>query len=245
MKKFSDKRALTTSKERIWAEKRDALLEKISGRMVSESPFVYMDRRLVSQTIAKIKIFEVIREVQGSVIECGVHRGNGLMLFNHLSSTFSPVGFNRKIIGFDTFTGFTGVSHNDSSGINEGDMGDVSLDQLVEWIELQQENNLISHIDRVELVVGDARETIKRYFVENPHTIVALLYMDFDLYEPTRAALETIVPNMPKGSVIAFDQLNQKKWYGETAAVKEFFDIRRLKLNSFEFEPHISYVILE
>ncbi len=245
MKKFTDPRALTTSRERIWAEKRDALLEQTSGRTVSESPFVYMDRRLVAQTIAKIKLFEKIREIQGSVIECGVHRGNGLMLFNHLSSTFSPVGFNRKIIGFDTFNGFTGVSHSDSPGIMQGDMGDVSLDQLNEWIELQQENNFISHINRVELVIGDARETIKKYFVDNPHTIVALLYLDFDLYEPTRAALETIVPNMPRGSVIAFDQLNQKKWCGETVAMKEFFDIRKLKLNSFEFEPHISYAVLE
>ena len=36
-----------------------------------------------------------------------------------------------------------------------------------------------------------------------------MLYLDFDLYAPTKAALETFLPRMPKGAILAFDELNQ------------------------------------
>ncbi|OOK77110.1 putative dTDP-6-deoxy-L-hexose 3-O-methyltransferase [Mycobacterium kansasii] len=47
---------------------------------------------------------------------------------------------------------------------------------------------------------------------DNQHTVVALLYLDFDLFEPTLAAIRTFLPRMPKGAVLAFDELNQKYW---------------------------------
>jgi hypothetical protein len=203
-----------------------------------------MDRRGFAQSIAKIKIFEMVKNVQGSIVECGVHRGNSLMLFSHLCSVFNPVGFNRKVIGFDTFTGFTGLSEIDPSEIKIGDMSDVNYNHLKTWTDFQQKNNIIPHINRVEIIKGDALITIKEYFKNNSHSLVSLLYLDFDLYKPTLCALENIVPNMPSGAIIAFDQLNQKKWSGETAAIKEFFKLNDLKLRVFDFEPHISYVII-
>jgi hypothetical protein len=43
---------------------------------------------------------------------------------------------------------------------------------------------------------------------DNPHILISLLFLDFDLYKPTRVALEELVPKMPKGAVIAFDELD-------------------------------------
>ena len=48
-----------------------------------------------------------------------------------------------------------------------------------------------------------------------------MLYLDFDIYEPTLTALENFLPRMPKGSVIAFDELNNPDWPGETMAFLE------------------------
>jgi Macrocin-O-methyltransferase (TylF) len=244
MKKFVDKRSLETGHEKDWAKLRSEYLKSVDSLSVADSPILYMDRRLFAQTIAKIKLFEISKNVQGSIIECGVHRGNSLMLFMHLCSVFSPMSFNKKIIGFDTFEGFADISPLDPPGINPGDMGDVDFELLSSWIEMQQKNNTIPHVPRIELVRGLAEETIPTYIEKNPHLLVSFLYMDFDLYAPTLLALQQIFPLMPKGSVIAFDQLNQRKWHGETLAIKEFFSINNLKLQVFDFEPHISYAVV-
>jgi hypothetical protein len=71
------------------------------------------------------------------------------------------------------------------------------------------------------------------------------LYLDFDLYEPTRLALEQFVPRMPKGAVIAFDQLNQRHWPGETRALLDTLGVRSLRLQRFPFQPQISYAVLD
>jgi hypothetical protein len=71
-------------------------------------------------------------------------------------------------------------------------------------------------------------ETIPIYVKENPHLIIAMLYLDFDLYEPTKVALENFLPLVPKGGIVAFDEVNSKKWAGETIALKEVLNINNL-----------------
>ena len=46
---------------------------------------------------------------------------------------------------------------------------------------------------------------------------------------------------MPKGALVAFDELNQKRWYGETVAYLEKFSKNKVELKQFNFEPSISY----
>ena len=72
-----------------------------------------------------------------------------------------------------------------------------------------------------------------------------MLYLDFDLYEPTKAAIEAFLPRMPKGSVLAFDELDQQSWPGETLAVLETIGIRNLRIQRFAFASALSFVVLE
>jgi hypothetical protein len=199
----------------------------------------------VAQALTRIKLFETIAEVQGAIVECGVHRGNSLMLYYHLSSILEPVAFTRKVIGFDTFEGFPAVSEKDPEGVFVGGMRDTDYSHLKKWVDLQDLNRSISHIEKVQLVKGDARKTIPRYVKENPHLIIALLYLDFDLYEPTSVALENLLPLVPKGGVVGFDEINQAKWQGETIAMKERISIADVRLKKFYFDPHVSYYIVE
>jgi hypothetical protein len=75
--------------------------------------------------------------------------------------------------------------------------------------------------------------------------MVSLLYLDFDLFAPTKAAIETFLSRMPKGALIAFDQLGMKQWPGETLALLETVGIRNLRIERFAFQPQISYAVLE
>ena len=71
------------------------------------------------------------------------------------------------------------------------------------------------------------------------------LYLDFDLYEPTKVAVETFLPRMPKGAILAFDELNQAAWPGETLAVLETVGLRSLRVQRFPFTPALSYAVLD
>lgn len=75
--------------------------------------------------------------------------------------------------------------------------------------------------------------------------MVALLFLDFDLYEPTKLALETFLPRMPRGAVLAFDELDDAAWPGETLAVLDTIGIRNLRVERFPYMSQLSYAVLE
>ena len=92
---------------------------------------------------------------------------------------------------------------------------------------------------------GDIAETAPNYLDENPHLVVSMLYLDVDLYEPTKVMLETFVPKMPKGGIIVFDELNAKMFPGETVAVDEVLGLKNLNIKRFSFDSYVSFAILD
>jgi hypothetical protein len=209
---------------------------------------LYAPRADISRFLAKAEIFQKVLEVPGHIIECGVHRGGGLLTWAQLSSIFEPLSHTRRIVGFDTFSGFPSVSERDGrySRVQVGEMAvPEAPNDLQEAIRLYDLGRPISHIPRVELVVGDALQTMPEYVEQNQHLLVALLYLDFDLYDATVAAIETFRPRMPRGAVIAFDQLGLKQWPGETRAVLDALGITNLNIRRFPWQPQLTYTILE
>lgn len=88
-------------------------------------------------------------------------------------------------------------------------------------------------------------QTIPSFVGDHPHLLVSLLFMDFDLYEPTRVALEHFVPRMPRGAILAFDELDNPMWPGETQAVLEGLSLRNLRLQRLEWDPYIAFAAIE
>ena len=232
------------SSEVEYRKERLEMFAQMSASDVAEAPFVYLDRQLVTLILTRIHLFEKIINVHGSIVECGVHRGNSLMLYQHLSTILEPSNFNRKIIGFDTFEGFPSVTKHDPDGV-VGHMQNTDYDHLTKWVALQDKNRTIGHIPKVELVKGDAIKTIPQYVKDNPYLIVAFLYLDFDIYEPTSVALKHLLPLVPKGGVVGFDEAGQKRWQGETVALKENISLSGVRLQRFHYDAHVSYYVVE
>ena len=101
----------------------------------------------------------------------------------------------------------------------------------------------MGHINKVELVKGDAVKTIPKYVKKNQSLIIRLLFLDFDLYKPTIVALKNLYNLVPSGGIVAFSELGLEKWVGETIAFKEFFKDKKVKLKKFEYDPYQSYFI--
>tara|TARA_B000000475_G_C15838624_1_gene382955 strand:- start:107 stop:706 length:600 start_codon:yes stop_codon:yes gene_type:complete len=195
------------------------------------------------------EIFKKILKTKGSIIECGVNQGFGVMSWVKLSSIMEPVNLTRRIYGFDTFEGFPNLSEKDiskeSKHIKTGDLSAGAYDELNELIKTHDGTRFLGHIEKVKLVKGDAVKTIPKFISENPHLVVSLLFLDFDLFEPTKIALDHFFPRMPKGSIIAFDELDNPLWPGETQAMIEFFKEKRLKIKRFEYDPYIGYAVVD
>jgi len=210
---------------------------------------LYTPRQDLTNFLVRYEIFKRVLEIQGSIIECGVLRGGGLMAWAQFSAILEPTNHQRRIVGFDTFSGFPKLSKRDRSSESDqarpGGLAVDSYEHLQHCIELYDMNRFIGHIPKVEMVRGDAAKTIAQYLKENPQLIVSLLYLDFDIYEPTLAALKHFLPRMPKGSVIAFDELNLKDWHGESIAVLESLKLHEYRIERCSFGSVISFAQIE
>lgn len=200
--------------------------------------------------LARSRIFERVLSVPGSVVECGVFGGGGLMTWAALSAILEPLNHVRRVIGFDTFEGFVRTTAKDAPAAANpaaaaGALAGDPAEDIARSAAIFDIYRPLGHIPKVELVKGDALSTIPAYLAENPHLVVSLLYLDFDLYEPTKCALEQLVPRMPKGAVIAFDELNHRAWPGETMALVDTLGVRSLRLERFTFQPQISFAVLD
>ncbi len=195
----------------------------------------------LSRFLARYELFKLVANVKGSICECGLKSGAGFMQWCQLTRMLDPIGVNRAIIGFDTFEGFPSVTDKDGSFPKVGDLSDTTVEELTCCIKLHFG---FAVPDNIVTIKGDFMETGDVFVKDNPHCILALLFLDFDLYEPTKKAIELFLPRMPKGAIIAFDEINNRRFPGETLAVLETIGIKNLELKTFPFNPDVCYHIL-
>lgn len=207
----------------------------------------YVRRQKMTRLLSLYELFKLVLPVKGSIIECGVHHGFGLAAWHHFSSILEPNNLNRRIYGFDTFEGFTGITEKDAGARykpREGDLFAASKEELENLFAIHDDNRFLGHIPKVKLVQGDIRQSAPAFLDENQHLLVSLLFLDLDLYEPTKVALDTFAPRVPRGGVIAFDELDNPIWPGETSAMLEYFQEKKLEIRRFEFDPYIGYALV-
>jgi hypothetical protein len=213
----------------------------------------FVPRQSLALFLARNEIFKNLLGVHGSIIECGVFLAGGLFTWAQLSAIYEPINHNRKVVGFDTFEGFPSIEAADQSNDRdslaiqkiEGGYCFSGIGELRQGIELFDLNRPVGHIEKIQLVPGDATVTIPKFIEENPHIVVSCLHLDFDLHSPSVTALRHFLPRMPRGAMLVFDELNHSDWPGETLAVLEEVGLRRLKICRFSYTPQLSYAILD
>ena len=208
----------------------------------------YVRRNHLKRFLAMYELFKLVMPVKGSIVECGVFRGFGVMTWAKLSAMLEPENLTRRIYGFDTFDGFPTIGNKDKSDFANPEIGDLrssSFDELQQLLIEYDRDRFLGHINKVELVKGDIVKSAPAFVESHPHLVVSLLFIDCDLYDPTKAALETFLPRMPKGAVVAFDELDNPIWPGETLAALDSKALSGLRLRRFEWDPYISYAIIE
>lgn len=125
---------------------------------------------------------ESCRPVEGAAIEFGVWRGETLRLIARAA------GPSREVVGFDSFEGLPD-----------------------DWGKLLPKGHFRTSVPdfasepNVRLEIGRIEDTLPR-FLERESGPFALVHIDCDLYNTTRFVLERVLPRMPRGAVLVFDE---------------------------------------
>ena len=207
---------------------------------------MYLTPQTLSRVLYMDFLYKQILDVQGIIIEFGCRWGQNLSLFTALRGIYEPFNRLRKVVGFDTFSGFPSPGPFDGDRLAAGDYATTPgyESYLAEILKHQEQESPLSHIRKFEIHKGDAVSTLTAFLDNNPQTVIALAYFDFDLYEPTKVCLEAIRPYVTKGTVIGFDEVNDGTTPGETVAVREVLGLDRYALKRFPSNARTSYLVV-
>jgi hypothetical protein len=204
---------------------------------------LFLRRVSFSRFIALYEIFKLTKDMPGFIVECGVFKGQSLGLFRQLLEIYSHGDSLKKIIGFDTFSGFVGLSSEDgppdstrAKAVGGWDASNF-LTHLESLLDVMQIDSYMPRVKRVELVKGDVSLTIPKYVADNPGLRISLLNLDLDLFEPTTVALQHLFPLVVQGGVVIFDEYGMPGFPGESAAAEKYFGNALPVLTKFNFSP--------
>ncbi len=199
-----------------------------------ENLHLFISPQQMRRILFLYEVYKQIVTVPGVIMQFGVRWGREMALFESLRTTFEPFNHSRKIIGFDTFSGYQGVDSKDGGHkvMQDGNLTTTSNyeDELEKILTLREQLSPIPHVKKFQLIKGNAEETLEKYLEENPQTIISLAHLDMNLYRPTKKCLELLKPNMPKGAIVIIDEVNLDMMPGETIALKEVFGINKIRL---------------
>lgn len=210
---------------------------------------LFVKRQDLTKQLFFNDIYSKIENVHGVIMEFGVRWGQNLVTLNNLRGIHEPFNHSRKIIGFDTFSGFEKVDSKDGNHdiIKEGAFSVTeNYDEYLENILKYHESECpLSHINKNTIVKGDASVELEKYLKAHPETIIAFAYFDFDVYEPTKKCLELIQPYLTKGSIIGFDELNDPQFPGETVALRETLGLNNVAIKRSKYSGIQSFIEID
>jgi len=177
---------------------------------------LYTRSGLLVKFLLLADLYKRAMKVPGIMCEAGVWYGQNLVLLENLRAIYEPFYKQRKIVGFDSFEGYSEGKFSNTTLYSTGIRYKKYLERL---LQCHAQMNVYGHQPCPhELVVGDVRETAPRYFRDHPAETVALAILDMGPYFPTRAVLKAIKPRLLPGSLVLLDEFTMADEPGEAKA---------------------------
>lgn len=210
----------------------------------------YVRTNEFTRVLTFIHIYNLIKEIQGSILQVGVLEGNTMFSFAHLQENYEPRNYISKIYGFDTYgiDDYKDVTAVDGEYLNSNvkTIPKVSsLENLQKSVELFNRSRLFNQFNTIDLISGNAIETVPKFLNDNPGTPVRLLNMQISLYEVEKVVLKEVWPRMPKGAVVHFASLGYEGSPGVGKFVDDVLGIGNVRIQRFPFATKASYIVKE
>lgn len=203
------------------------------------------DTKVLGKFVAKVNLFNMVKDVPGDIVECGVFKGSGILGWLKIKKILDPNSF-KKVIGFDFF--------DTESLINSLDGDDkYKMDKLFKTRSFKHENNFKDMLHNkildcgfssgdFELIEGDVMNSTYDFVSKRPGAKISLLYIDLDLEKPTYAVLSALWDRVSKGGIVVFDEYAYHQW-SESIGVDKFFEDKDVKIRNLNFNAPTAYII--
>ncbi len=209
----------------------------------------FLGRQELAKIMAYERVFTSTRGVGGSIADCGVYFGGGLMTYASLLATLEPYNYQCRVLGFDTFTGdssqsdldfdFGVVDRNEWTYTANGSAAD--LQKAIALFDLDRP---LAHIPRVELVPGDLCDSAPSYMQKHPELILRIIHLSVNLYKPTLQAIKSFYPRLSPGGILVVHGLNFTP--GATQALWDAFESMGIVMPAIEvceFYPNLTWLM--
>lgn len=213
---------------------------------------VHLPLFLTAPSLARLlwlnEVYQQSLNVPGHLLEFGSQWGSSLNIFLLLKMIYEPWNISRKILSFSTFErGFVELTDDEMKTLSIGDYGVKTgwEEQLKGILNVHAMRSPIGAENNFEVFEGDVCQTLPLWLQENPEALISHAHFDMDVYKPTVESLKLILPRMPGGGILIFDELNCPSFPGETQAVMEVLGIHGLKLKKSQYQPYSCYCVVE
>lgn len=178
-----------------------------------------------TKTTNKVIIADMLEEtnqVEGDVIECGVHQGHSLAV---IAAKLKSMGSKKAIWAFDSFQGLPTPTPKDKIGDSyhikalQGYYSDTGVEIVKKRLEVINYQGGSLH-----LVPGWFHQTLN--VASGPFSMI---FLDCDLYESYCVCLNNLWPKLSKNGAVIFDEYSSLKYPGARKAINEFFAEKKEK----------------
>ena len=224
----------------IWNNKQMIKLPDFKKAFDYENNFyLTCDSSRLGKFLAHCQLYDMAKKSTGEIVECGVFKGASFTRFAMLRDLLENHD-TRKILGFDIFGKFPKTKFKEDVKFRERFIGgagaqSISKEQLIRVLK----NKGI--YKNIELVKGDVTKTIPKYLEKHPELRISLLNLDTDIYEPAVIILKHLYPRIVKRAILVLDDYGV--FPGETKAVDEYFEKKKIEMKKFSFSKSPSYII--
>ena len=181
--------------------------------------------------------FNLIKNIKGDIVECGVGRGRSLITLLSLNRYYESISNNkirRKVYALDSFSGFPEPTKKDNSSRNpkKGEWSrspnnefNYSVENLKKILKKADLGNLRKN--QLNIIKGFFEKTTKDLKIKK----ISILHLDGDLYKSIKDPLENLSNKVVKGGIIVIDDFYLKKnkhskedFPGARRALEDFLD---------------------
>lgn len=174
--------------------------------------------------------------LEGDIVECGVFRGANPMRVKELRRNRTP----SRCITFEGMTQPTAADVRQDGQSASALLAGDAHEQISAYCSIDDvKRNFAAcglDLDGTKFIKGPVEQTLLE--AANLPQKIAILRLDTDWYESTKAELEVLYPRLVPGGVLIIDDYGW--WQGSRAAIDEYFGARRPLLNAVDAECRIA-----
>ena len=189
----------------------------------------YTGKVNLSRFLSLYELYKKVSNLKGHISEIGVWKGASLLFLAKLVSIFEPYS-NTIVHGFDNFMGMKPSNDEVKKGLKTGSYKS-DYHQLKKIVKLQKLDGI------VKIHKLDVTKDLKKFSNVYKSTVFKLIFFDAGVYEVLNKSLPFFWDRLVKGGVIIFDQFNYECAFGETRAVREILNDRKIETINWSRTP--------